>query len=165
MNVMLIAFGLFATSCFAQSVVWRIRLPRKHTPALLVLFALVPVVAMFLGLVFHRLSFTPYDVVRIALLYVSFALGYVVIYSALEQQSPTLSIVAYVRKRGAAGCADSELFDVFGEGRALEGRLDVMSGGGWAEIREGRFKLTSSGRFFANSFALAARVFGLPTGG
>ncbi len=46
MAELLTGVALLALSFLVQVMVWRIALPRRHTPALLVLFAVVPLIAI-----------------------------------------------------------------------------------------------------------------------
>jgi hypothetical protein len=64
------------------------------------------------------------------LFYVSFALAYIVLHSAIEVDSPTLAIVSYVAKAGANGCSEAALFARFGQAFGAHGarRLGPMHG-------------------------------------
>ncbi len=162
MTVLLVGAGLFLTSFVLQAVLWRVRLPRRQTPALLVLFSVVPIVAMAVALpTGFAARFSPPEIVAIALFYLSFSLAYISLYSALEMQSPTLAIVSRVAGCGSAGCEEADLFARFGQGAELSERLDVMERGRWIQLDGDVITLTPQGAFFARLFASAARIFGL----
>lgn len=107
-----LAFLVGALFCL-HLVWWRIRLPRRQRPALLALFViggaiLAPGVGWLAGVVgMPPLSWIQW--LNVALGVVAFALAYVVTYSALEADSPTLSLLRFINERGPAGASFDEL--------------------------------------------------------
>lgn len=92
---------------------WRIAMPRRQRPALLALFVvggavLAPGVAWVGGLCgIGPLSYIQW--LNVALGVLAFALAYVVTYSALEADSPTLSLLKFIDGRGGAGASFDDL--------------------------------------------------------
>jgi len=157
---------LLLCSLCAQVVLWRVSLPRRHTHALLVLFATLPLLMAGVAWAFgHPLATSPALAARIGLFYAAYALAYIVIYSAIENESPTLAIVALVAKAGPAGCADAELVERFGRGTAMAARFAVLERGGWVRTEGDRISLTAEGQSYARFFELAAQLFGIRLGG
>jgi hypothetical protein len=166
MIVLLTSVLLLALSFLAQLVVWRVSLPRRRTSALLVLFTIVPLIAIFVAWSVGRLpALSPAEIARVALFYVAYTLAYIVLYSAIEYGSPTLEIVSRVAKAGAAGCDESELMTFFGGEAKLATRFSFMEDGGWVRDDGELVTLTPRGRFYARLFDRAGRIFGLPKGG
>src|SRR5262249_15438455 len=97
MTVLLAGLGLLFISFCVQLVLWRIFVPGRQIRALLVIFFLVPLivfgVVQIAGIVLVTLSAA--EIVRLAVFYVSCGLMYIVLYSAIEEQSPTLAIISY----------------------------------------------------------------------
>ena len=96
-----VAIVLLLGALFAVHLVWWcVALPRRQRAVLLVLFfggglVLAPLVAWLVGgLGFAPLSWVEW--LNVALAVVAFALAYVVTYSALEADSPTLSLVRHI---------------------------------------------------------------------
>lgn len=157
---------LLACSFVAQLVVWRVRLPRRHTHALLALFAGVPlIVAGVAWAAGHAVASSAAEAARIVLFYCAYSLSYIVIYSAIENESPTLAIVSHVARAGPDGSSDAELETQFGRGTAMAARFAVLERGGWIRTEGDRIVLTTEGRTYARFFDGAARVFGLTLGG
>jgi len=166
MTVLLVGVTLLASSFATQLVLFRVRLPRRQTPALLAVYASVPLLVIGVALgTNHGLQLPAPEAVRLGLFYVSFALAYIVLHSAIEMQSPTLAIVSYVAKTGATGCSDEELFARFGRGVQLSERLALMESGGLIQDSGDVIDLTAQGRSLAMLFERAGRIFGLAMGG
>jgi hypothetical protein len=166
MTVLLTSTLLLTLSLLVQLVLWRVSLPRRRTSALLVLFTVVPLIALCTAWAAGRvpaLSLT--EVARLALFYVAFTLAYIVLYSAIEYGSPTLEIVSRVAKAGDAGCDESDLVAFFGGDKKLASRFAFMEEGGWVRAERDIVTLTAQGRFYAKLFDEAGRIFGLPMGG
>ncbi len=166
MAELLTGVALLALSFLVQVMVWRIALPRRHTPALLVLFAVVPLIAISVAhLIGYPIHFSAAQALRIALFYVAYSLVYISIYSAIETESATLSIVTYVASAGSAGRDDAELYARFGRGSTIEGRFEQIERGGWIARDGDTITLTPQGHFWAVLFELASRIFALSQGG
>ncbi len=166
MAALLTAFSFLVLSFLVQLVVWRVALPRRHTPALVLIFAITPVVATIAAWATgHALQFSAAEAVRLALFYISFALAYIGIYSAIEMESASLAIIVYVAGAGNAGCDDAELSARFGQGSTIAGRFAVIERGGWVRSEGDTITLSPEGRFWAIVFESASRLFGLSQGG
>jgi hypothetical protein len=167
MNDLATAAGLLALSLVTHLVLWRIRLPKRQTRALLLLFIVVPIVAAIVAIaVDHPLALSVPQTLRIALLYVACMLGYVVCYSLVENQSPTLAIVDYLAVAGKAGRSEADILARFGGGTTIEQRVELMAAGGWVHVHGDDIVLTPEGRKYALLFERGARIFGIElTGG
>jgi hypothetical protein len=162
MVVSLSTLGIFVLALVAQVIVWRIWLPPRQTPALLVLFLVVPMVVVVTMVSLGRLpTLAPADAVRALLFYVPSALAYTILYSSFEMQSPTLMIVSYLAAARGLGRTEPELRAHIGQDTPLEQRLRIMIAGGLLSERGGVLSLSGQGQFFAQLFEIGARVFGV----
>lgn len=124
---------------------WRVALPRRQRAALLVLFFagslfLSPVVEFVLGKVgVEPLSWIQW--LNVALAIVAFTLAYVVTYSALEADSPTLSLVRHIAAAGASGVREDELATFMASRPFVGARLAALLEEGMVHEREGRIHL------------------------
>jgi hypothetical protein len=161
-SVLSVGTGLLALSFIVQVVLWRLALPRKQTAALLFLFLIVPLIVFDAAAVSgHAIRLSPAELTRAILLYVSCSLAYIVLYSAIENQSPTLAIVSHLATVGAAGCTDPEIFTQFGTEDTLSNRVLAMQQGGWVSRDGDTMRLTPQGRFYARLFQCGSSVVGL----
>jgi hypothetical protein len=165
MAVLLAGAVLLASSFLVQLVAWRVFRPRRQLRALLVVYAMVPLLACATAWAAgYAFTFSAAEVVRIALFYISFSLAYFVAHCAVDSGSPTLNIVVYVAEAGPAGRSDADLAATFGLSD-MTNRFALVEHGGMMWSERDVFRLTSAGRFYARLFDEASRVFGLPRGG
>src|SRR5262249_10173346 len=97
-----LGIGLVMWAIVVQLILWRTYMPAHHRRGLLRLFALPPGAALGLVVALQP-PWLPEDGLgwlRWALLYVPAALAYIVCYSAIEQESATLTLAS---RLGAAG--------------------------------------------------------------
>lgn len=106
MKIFLITLGLFVFSFAAHVIIWRIRLPRHQLKALLLIFAAG--LALWV-LFFAGRSAGPAEVLHVALFYGSISLCYVITYSAIEADSPTLSLIRFLADAKAQGRSMDEI--------------------------------------------------------
>ena len=167
MTVLLAGIGLLFLPFCVQLALWRIFIPRRQIRALLVIFVLVPLIAVgvlqIVGMPDVLATLSAAEIIRLAIFYVSCALMYIVLYSAIEEQSPTLAIVSYVAKRPQ--CTDADLVDKFGKGHELSSRIELLARSEFVRQESGRYRLSPAGQRFAKLFDAANRLFGLESGG
>jgi len=145
MSVFAAIFLLLGSLFVVHLVWWRIALPRRQRAVLLGLFllggfALAPVIALLLGwLGFGALSFVQW--LNVGLAVVAFALAYVVTYSALEADSPTLSLVRHIASGGAEGMREEQLCEFMASRPFVGARLSALVEEGMVHERDGRIHL------------------------
>ncbi len=103
--IMLAAGSLLFIAFLLHILWWRIRMPVTSTGVLLLVFFVTPIIIVS----FCNMQMTMADFLRLILLYSSCALVYIILYSAIEQQSPTLAIVNTINSRGERGCEEDAL--------------------------------------------------------
>jgi hypothetical protein len=167
MTVLLAGIGLLFLSFCAQLVFWRILVPGRQIRALLVIFFLVPLVVFgvvqLIGTPIALTALSPAEIVRLAIFYVSCALTYIVLFSAIEEQSPTLAIVSYVAKKSQ--CAGADLVDRFGKGQELSHRIELLARSEFVKHEGDRYRLSPPGDRLAKLFDASSRLFGIESGG
>ena len=97
--IVLFVLIAFLAALVTQVILWRVRLPRNHFKMLLIIFAAFLLLGIFgLGFVADWI----YSLL-IAQCYGLLSLSYISFYSLIEGQSPSLSLVMAVHRKGAAG--------------------------------------------------------------
>ncbi len=142
-------------------------MPPNTTSALLFIFFGILIFSI-IGYIW--LSETPIilqlgEMIRFILLYTSCTLVYIILYSAIEQQSPTLAIINYINQHGKSGCDDQSLNKYLNASEGIEQRLSVIVQSGWIQSTESGWRLTKKGFRIAYIFEYAATIFGLNKGG
>jgi len=127
---------LFAASMVVHLVIWKASLPKRQIPALLVTFAAVFLTWLAFALTHH---FPLVAALQVALYYWSVSLSYTITYSAIEADSPTLSIMRFVAQGGPAGRLSGEIARFMDERPFLTARLTALIRSGLIQEREGRY--------------------------
>lgn len=106
MQSFLITCALFAVSLLAHIIIWRVRCPDRQIRALLIIFAVVFGLWLAAGLMF---SVAIVDVLHVALFYASLGLCYVITYTAIEADSPTLGLIHFLAEAKTRGRSMDEI--------------------------------------------------------
>ncbi len=160
---MILITGFLLLATFLIHVFWwRVNMPVRTIVALLSLFFSVMLMISIIAYTQH----VPLDrIVQFALFYFSSALVYIILYTAIEHQSPTLCIIDKLHSAGKAGCAEAELYRALAVTEETERRLQSLENSHWVAIKEDRIFLTQKGELIARVFHCTARLFGLNLGG
>ena len=172
MHILLYGSLSFFCALLVHFSVWKIYLPRRQLDFLLKFFLL------FLVFCIIVLKFTPkfslfgidapqniFDYLSFCLFYISAMLSYIISYSALEADSPSMVIVLKVEKAGRAGIAIEELERDMTNETLLLPRIKDLERDGLAVLKNNRYRITSKGRCFISLFIFFRRFLGESKGG
>ena len=118
MSPLILATSTWFLAFVLHLTLWRWRLPRAQLKALLVIFAVVWALAAlsvptgFVGFGSFAASWLV-GFLYFCLIYWSAAFCYVITYSAMEGDSPTLSLTRHLHRRGEEGVSHEEIEDFF----------------------------------------------------
>lgn len=145
MNVFVALASLVGALFLVHLLWWRIRLPRRQRPALLVLFIGGGVLlAPGASWVVHAAGLPGLGWIQwlnVGLGVLAFALAYVVTYSALEADSPTLSLMRHIGSRGGSGAGTAELVDFMEKRPFVAARVSALLQEGMLIEENGRYLL------------------------
>jgi len=169
MKVAGFAVCLFAAAFAVHWLLWRVWVPRRQFFWLLIIFlALLPIglaCAHWLpGL--HR--FAPkgfWEHLHVAVFHVAVSLGYIVTYSALEEDSPTLTLVAFLGDAGGRGRSREELDGLFDNDSIAGSRFQALLASNLVERAGDGYALTARGRSWARVFGAFRGLYRLERGG
>jgi hypothetical protein len=171
MTTLVLGLGLFLLALAAQLAVWRVRLPRRQTRAILAIFGAVLAAGLLAVRLWPGLC-GPLDppagaagLLHVALLYFSLLGSYVISYSALEADSPTLLMVRMIDRAGAEGIAREAFLQGMNDELLVLPRLADLLRDRMAVLAGGRYRLTAKGRFMARLFTTYRRLLGAGLGG
>lgn len=164
-----LAFTLLAIAFVIHLAWWRIRMPRRHTLVLMAVFfgtllAGLACVCQVPGLVAWR----PHDwleMLHVAEFYVAMTLAYVVAYSAIEERSPSMTLLTYVSAAGDRGRSEAEMRALLAGVMPVDRRLKAMIRDGMLRLDGRTFRISGKGRGWARLFGTWRRLAGLPKGG
>ena len=138
MSIFLTTLALFAGSLAAHFVIWKVRLPKRQIKALLIIFTAVFLPWLALSLASHAELFA---VLRVALYYWSISLCYTITYSAVEGDSPTLSLMRFVASSESEGRTVEEITRFMDERPFLGARLAALLKSGLVREQNGRYAI------------------------
>ncbi len=149
---------------------WRLCLPRRQTRALLLIFLGCGAGALLgLRLLGPRDGVpwprTAADYVQIGLLVLAFAAAYVITYSAVEADSPTLVLVRVIAAAGPEGLPEADLYEKASDDVLVTPRVADLVRDGMLQLDGGRYHLTGKGRRFVRIFICYRWLLGAGKGG
>lgn len=157
MKVLFSAVGLFLFSFLAHLIIWKVRLPRQQIKALLMIFGAT--LALW-AIAFGPRSGELGEIVHVALFYGSISLCYVITYSAIEADSPTLSLIRHVDTSGRHGISSKEVHE-FLEGRPfIKARMAALIHDGLLREENGRYFVAGRGSPFFRLILAFRRLYG-----
>lgn len=163
MKVLIWGAVFLVITFFLHLLIWRLRLPKNPIKTLLFLFSSVIGLGIFFLSTYSLCSFTQY--LHIILLFLSVALAYLILYSAIEADSPSLLIVMHIAKAGKAGLPENALKEALGDNLLIEPRLKDLVCARLADFDGKIYKINHNGKFFMLPVRLFRAFLGLKKGG
>jgi hypothetical protein len=164
---------LFGLSFLLQLIMWRISLPKRQTKSLLLLFFAV----FFCGSLILNKFVTAITIFGIHppaslpeyfqmwLYLVSLTLAYMITYSAIEVDSPSLLIIMKISEAEPIGLTKKQLKLGLGDDVLIKPRIDDMLLDRMAELKQGRYRLTRKGILLAQLFIFYRNLMRASRGG
>ena len=131
MSSLFLSAGALFTAWIVHLAIWRWRLPKAQLKALLVIFAVVWALAAlsvptgFVGFGSFAASWLV-GFLYFCLIYWSAAFCYVITYSAMEGDSPTLSLTRHLHRRGDEGISHEEIEEFFRQRPFVGARVKAL---------------------------------------
>jgi hypothetical protein len=170
-RVFFIAVSIAAIGFWIHWIWWRIRIPKRQTAALLATFSLVLAAGLIattgataIAPPAWRLT-SGWEVLHVTGFNVAAMLAYVVAYSAIEERSPSMTILSRVAATGADGASHDELEALLKRASPVNVRLNAMLRDGMVRADGGRFALTAKGLAWARVFSSWRRILAFTKGG
>ncbi len=168
MVVLVYCLILFLTAFVVHVFIWKVRLPKNHSKILLAIFLTVLALGMaaiaFFGKRMAQAGIPVpdrgNDELQLAVCYISVMLAYVVTYSGIEVDSPSLVMVLEIHRAGPGGLAEDAFEKAMDNDRLVIPRLNDLLKGELASLEDGIYRLTAKGRRIARLFCFYRRVLG-----
>ena len=169
MRILLFGFVALIAAFVVQVAVVRVLQPRNHAAVIVVVFGIFSALALVAFALFSPAEGSGWghwiDLGRLALLLGSLSLAYIAVYSAIEDDSPSMAMVKMAWQAGHKGCAESDFRAVMDDQLFLDQRLEAMKRDGWIGELAGEVFLTPLGRFWASLFYRAQVILRMDEGG
>jgi hypothetical protein len=166
-RVLLAGSGLFAAAFCLHLALWRIRAPRRQIRALLRLFYGSLAAALLLGWAagLPALQFTPPEAVHLLLFFTGLTLAYIITYTAVQVDSPSLTIVSLIAAGGEAGLDREALFAQLTDEQLVRPRLEDLVRDEVVAFDGRVYRLLRRGGLFLSLIVGWRRLMGLPIRG
>lgn len=166
----LLAFSLLIV---AHLAVWRIRRPAGQYVGLfsVCLVVLVASVGSFYALQSVTIGLAPlvpataFDYLNFMMLYTALALAYIVTYSAVQADSPTMTILLRIEQAEPSGLTLEEMLDGLGNQVLVMPRLNDLATGKLVSLHRGRYVIGSRGALLAKTHSLYRVLLKMEKGG
>lgn len=168
MKTLLWGNAIFFAALLLQLAVWKISLPRRQAKALGLLLLLVSLAGLAALLVLPSLPLRPQTVpefAHLALYLISFNLAYLITYSAIEVDSPSLLIIGRIAGAGPGGIDSAALREGLDDGTMVKPRLQDLVSDRMAVLENGRYNLLPKGAALAFVFFNFRRLLKAGKGG
>lgn len=156
------AFGLFAAAFAVHVIWWRIRIPRRQLSVLLRwLTGFFPAgITLLYGLHLWPSEWilSPATAI-VGLLYFSLSITYVITYSALEGDSPSLSLARWIASR-PGGVTREELQKFMAQRPFIQARLRALREDSLTEERNGRLHIRGRPSIFFRLILTWRKIYG-----
>ena len=173
MKVLVWSIALWTLAFLLHLLLWRMRLPKRQTRALLAVFLGV----LTGGMVFFALGpglwpdcavYLPTalpECLHVGLLFIAVTLAYIVTYSALEVDSPSLVMVMAIADAGANGLGKRQFEQSMTDDILITPRLHDLLRDQMVYLDAGRYRLTVKGRRFVRIFIFYRGLLNAAKGG
>ena len=173
MNVLVWSIALLGLAFGLHLAVWRIRLPARQTRALLTVFFGVLVAGLAAlgaaGVMAPRwapyLPAWPAQFLHVGLFFVSVTLAYMITYSALEADSPSLVMIQAIADAGDDGLDDRRFDQAMTDEILVAPRVRDLLRDRLASLDGERYRITAKGRRLVRIFLLHRGLLGAGKGG
>jgi hypothetical protein len=157
MRVLFTVVALLSIALLIHLVLWRLRLPKGQIRALLCIFGAV-LFAWFVA--FATGSLPMIETLQIALCYVSISLSYVITYSAIEGDSPTLSLMRLLAARQPAGMDSGEVAEFLAKRPFVKARISALIASGQVREEGGRYVIAGKPSAFFRVILAYRKLYG-----
>ncbi len=161
--------GLCCSAFLLPVIIWRIRTPIRQTNALFMVFFGSLAIGL-LGLWNGSESITmfgvpapvePLEYFHIALFFISATLGYIVFYSALEVDSPSMVMVYEIAQAGSEGVDENYYVQTMTDDILVKPRVRNLLGAQIAYLDGEKYCLTPKGVTLAKTFTFYRKLLGV----
>jgi hypothetical protein len=149
-------------SLIIQFITWKIKVPKRHTNAVLLIFILVLTVEISILVIISSISSTDFyllpknflEFLRLFLFCIPLIAAYILVYPAIEVDSPSLVIIMNIAKGGKNGLAKSELYNILTNEILVMPRIDDLLREKLVQKEGENYKLTQKGYMFIRIFII-----------
>lgn len=173
MAELILSVTLLITAFMLHLAIWQVYLPKRQTRAILVIFfglllvavVMLPTIARQLPSLGLPLPVPLHSYLQIIIFMTACTLAYMITYTTIEVDSPSLVMAMTIHNAGTAGIPEEEFVRMMNDELLIVPRIRDMLRDGLATRQGDRYFLTPKGRRMAKLFILHRRLLGAGMGG
>lgn len=166
MSVLLYSIALVVTAFLLHISIWKISQPTHQKSILIAIFSLTLASGLFIlfyfrkhvGLLGIKAPQEIFEYLQICIFYISVNLAYMVTYSALEADSPSLVMIMTIAKAGETGLDKRAFEEKINDDILIMPRLNDILSEKLAYLDNGIYRLTPKGRLIAYIFIAYRKI-------
>jgi hypothetical protein len=173
MKVLVFGFTIFCLAFMVHLIIWKIRLPKRQVKTMLLLFFATLLSSTLIlsnapaSFKFFNLTAPDniWEYLHICLFFISLTLAYMITYSALEADSPSLVMVMAINNAEPEGLDKNKFGELMSDETLVMPRIRDVLTDKMAYMDGDRYRLTPKGAFMARMFILWRRLINAPEDG
>ena len=130
-------------------LIWKIRLPKRHTITILCLNTLALTIGLIIGYV---RGINVIELIHISIFVLSLTFAYIITYTAIEADSPSLVMIRAIADTGKEGMSKEKFYELMSDDLLVIPRIKDILRDKLAYKNDDRYILTKKGRLFAIIF-------------
>jgi len=163
MSILLWGIAFFAITFLIHLFIWRFRRPKNPVRALIFLFSCV--ISFGLIILYYLWAEDLFGVLYIAIFSCSVFISYLLTYSAIEADSPSLVVVLRIYNAGRSGMSFKDIESHLGDDLLVLPRVKDLVDAGLVDFDGNRYKINKKGTMFLYPFILYRNFLRLGKGG
>jgi len=164
MGILGFNISLVITAIFLHLISLKIKFRLRGNPlaAIILIFSFVLLAGFTIVFLFRdKYSFLPdtiWSYLQVMIFYLPVMLSYIITYVALEDDSPSMTIVRFVDQAKNKGRSRQEIRRIITDEVLILPRISILLKDGWIEYQNSRYYATKKGRFFNQFFAFGLKL-------
>ncbi len=173
MRVLEMGLFLFFLAFLLHLIIWKVRMPKRQTKTVLqiffgvlisgIIFLYISQSALLKGGFFSFKSFTEYF--HISIFFTALTLAYIITYSALEADSPSLVMVMLILNAGPNGLDKRAFTQHLNDDLLIKPRIEDLLRDKLVYQDGEKYLLTSKGKSFVNIITFYRKLINVPVKG
>lgn len=169
MKILIWGLVIFCLALCVHLVIWKSRIPKTQTKALLQVFfttltvslVLLKFITIFIAVSKNYIPALFPDYLHIGLFFSSLALAYIATYSAVEVDGPSFFIVMNIDDAGPGGLTEEKFNQIITDDYLVKPRVNDLLRDKMVYLEAGKYKLTGSGFLLARLFVFYRKLLGI----
>lgn len=164
MGILCFNISLVIVAIFLHLILLKIKLhlPGNSLVVIILIFSFVLISGFTVDFILRdRYSFLPNTIWRylqVLIFYLPVMLSYIITYVALEDDSPSMTIVRFVDRAKEKGRSRQEIRRIVTNEILILPRINIMLKDGWIEYKNSRYYATKKGRYYNQFFAFGLKL-------